>query len=66
VLKKLAAGNNLYRNTGGGFFEDVTKAVGGLSGQWAWGGGFIDFDSDGVEDLYTPNGFISGKSMKDT
>jgi hypothetical protein len=66
TFKKLAAGNNLYRNLGNGFFEDVTKQVGGLSGQWAWGGGFIDVDNDGREDLYTPNGFISGKSMKDT
>src|SRR5438034_600244 len=37
-----------------------------ISAGWAWGGGFIDFDNDGWEDLYTPNGFISGKSMKDT
>jgi hypothetical protein len=66
LLKKLAAGNNLYRNLGNGMFQDVTKDVGGLPGQWAWGGGFIDFDNDGVEDLYSPNGFISGKSMKDT
>ena len=66
VLKKLAAGNSLYKNDGKGFFRDVTADVGGLSGGWAWGGGFIDFDNDGWEDLYTPNGFISGKSMKDT
>jgi hypothetical protein len=66
VLKKLAAGNNLYENQGGGKFRDVTAEVGGFSGGWAWGGGFIDFDNDGWEDIYTPNGFISGKSMKDT
>lgn len=66
VLKKLAAGNNLYENTGGGKYRDVTAEVGGFSGGWAWGGGFIDFDNDGWEDIYTPNGFISGKSMKDT
>jgi hypothetical protein len=66
VLKKLAAGNNLYENTGDGKFKDVTADVGGFSGGWAWGGGFIDFDNDGWEDIYTPNGFISGKSMKDT
>lgn len=66
VLKKLAAGNNLFKNTGDGKFQDVTAAVGGFSGGWAWGGGFIDFDNDGWEDIYTPNGFISGKSMKDT
>jgi hypothetical protein len=66
VLKKLAAGNNLYENVGDGHYRDVTAEVGGFSGGWAWGGGFIDFDNDGWEDIYTPNGFISGKSMKDT
>ncbi len=44
----------------------MTAEVGGFSGGWAWGGGFLDFDNDGREDLFTPNGFISGKSMKDT
>jgi hypothetical protein len=66
VLKKLAAGNNLYQNLGNGVYKDMTADVGGFSGGWAWGGGFIDFDNDGWEDLFTPNGFISGKSMKDT
>lgn len=66
VLKKLAAGNNLFENQGGGKFKDVTAEVGGFGGGWAWGGGFIDFDNDGWEDIFTPNGFISGKSMKDT
>ena len=66
VLKKLAAGNNLYENLGDGKYRDVTAEVGGFGGGWAWGGGFIDFDNDGWEDIYTPNGFISGKSMKDT
>jgi FG-GAP-like repeat/FG-GAP repeat len=66
VLKKLAAGNSLYQNLGNGQYNDVTADVGGLSAGWAWGGGFVDFDNDGWSDLYTPNGFISGKSMKDT
>lgn len=66
VLKKLAAGNDLYENLGDGHYRDVTADVGGLSAGWAWGGGFVDFDNDGWEDVYTPNGFISGKSMKDT
>jgi len=62
VLKKLAAGNNLYESLPDGRFRDVTAEVGGFSGGWAWGGGFLDFDNDGFEDLFTPNGFISGKS----
>jgi hypothetical protein len=66
VLKKLAAGNALYENVGGGRFREVTAEVGPFGGGWAWGGGFIDFDNDGHEDFFTPNGFISGKSMKDT
>ena len=66
VLKKLAAGNSLFENLGDGHYRDVTQEVGGLSGGWAWGGGFIDLDNNGWEDLYTPNGFVSGKSMNDT
>ncbi|MFB3126082.1 MAG: FG-GAP repeat domain-containing protein [Candidatus Acidiferrales bacterium] len=66
VLLKLAAGNSLYQNRGGGFFRDVTAEAGPFSAGWAWGGGFLDLDNDGWEDLFSPNGFISGKSMKDT
>ena len=66
TLSKQAAGNSLYERRDDGTFREVTSEVGGLSGGWAFGGGFIDFDNDGWEDLYTPNGFVSGKSMKDT
>ncbi|ANM31886.1 hypothetical protein ABI59_23460 [Acidobacteria bacterium Mor1] len=66
TLGKQAAGNSLYRNDGDGSFTDVTRDIGGISGGWAFGGGFVDFDNDGWEDLYSPNGFISGKTMKDT
>ena len=66
VLKKLAAGNTLYENQGGGYYRDVTAEAGSFSGGWAWGGGFFDFDGDGWEDVFTPSGFISGTSMKDT
>jgi len=66
VLKKLASGNSLFENLGKGRFRDVTVEAGGLGSGWAWGGGFIDFDNDGWEDIFVPNGFISGRSMKDT
>jgi hypothetical protein len=65
-LKALAAGNSLYRNAGGGLFEDVSAKAGPFGGGWAWGGGFVDLDNDGFEDLYTPNGFISGPRFHDT
>jgi hypothetical protein len=66
ALAKLAVGNSLYENNGDGTFRDVTSAAGGIPAGWAFGGGFVDFDNDGWEDLYSPNGFISGKSMNDT
>jgi hypothetical protein len=66
TLYKQAAGNSLYENTGGARFRSVTEEVGGLAGGWAFGGGFVDFDNDGWQDLYTPNGFVSGKTMDDT
>ncbi len=66
TLGKQAAGNSLYRNDGDGAFREATAEAGGLAGGWAFGGGFIDFDNDGWEDLYTPNGFVSGKTMNDT
>jgi len=66
VLGKLAAGNSLFRNLGDGTYEEVSSEVGPLAAGWAWGGGFIDFDNDGWQDIHLPNGFISGKSLKDT
>ena len=66
VLSKLAAGNTLFENLGGGQFRDVSADVGPFSAGWAFGGGFVDLDNDGWEDLHAPNGFISGKSLKDT
>jgi hypothetical protein len=44
--------NHLYRNIGGGRFEDVTRAAG--VGRSGWGSGVCvgDFDNDGFDDLY--------------
>ena len=66
VLKKLAAGNSIFENLGDGTFRNVAQRAGGLSAGWAFGGGFFDFDNDGWEDEYSVNGFVSGKTMKDT
>jgi len=66
VLVKLASGNSLYENDGKGHFQLVPAKDASFTAGWAWGGGFLDVDNDGWEDIYTPNGFKSGKSMKDT
>jgi len=51
----------LYRNEGNDMLQDVTGPS-GLMGpsQWliTWGGGFCDFDSDGLLDIYTANGHL--------
>ena len=65
-LDKQADGNSLYANRGDGTFHNVSADIGGLGGGWAFGGGFVDIDGDGWEDLHTPNGFVSGETMKDT
>lgn len=65
-LQELAGGNALYQNLGDGVFRDVSGEAGPFSVGWAWGGGFIDINNDGFVDLHTPNGFLSGASMKDT
>lgn len=53
---KHARGNSLLANRGDGSFEDVTEASGTALGRWAWGSKFVDFDGDGWEDLFVPNG----------
>ncbi|RMH03325.1 MAG: CRTAC1 family protein [Planctomycetota bacterium] len=50
---------SLYRNLGGGLFEDrvIAAGVAAASAQRvSWGGGFLDFDLDGDLDLYLANG----------
>jgi enediyne biosynthesis protein E4 len=53
--------NALYRNEGDGNFTDVTNQVG--LGEptipfLGWGTGFLDFDNDGLLDLFVANGHV--------
>ena len=52
--------NMLWRNNGDGSFADVSTALGTCDTRWGWGAKFIDYDSDGYQDIYVQNGFISG------
>jgi len=51
----------LYRNDGDGFFSDVSFKV-GLGNSTIpfldWGTGFLDFDNDGLLDLFIANGHV--------
>ena len=54
---KEPTGNRLYRNVGGGAFEDVSAEAGVREGGWGWGTCFADFDNDGHADLFHTNGW---------
>jgi hypothetical protein len=51
---------SLYRNLGGGTFEDATVAGGlGVNTTYlGWGTGFIDFDLDSWPDIFIVNGHV--------
>ena len=51
-------GNRLYRNRGGGRFEDATHFAGVRAGGWGWGACLADFDNDGHADLFHTNGWF--------
>ncbi len=51
----------LYRNLGHGSFEDVTLRTGAGEGAWqyvTWGTGMVDFDNDGLRDLFIACGHL--------
>lgn len=50
----------LYRNRGGGIFDDVTLDAGlGRNTRYVgWGTGFFDFNNDGWKDLFLVNGHV--------
>jgi hypothetical protein len=60
-----ARGNFMLENTGDGKFKDVTDEAGVSLGRWTWGARFVDFNNDGYDDLYVPNGFITGPDTGD-
>lgn len=51
----------LYKNLGGGMFEDVTLSTGASEGTYphvTWGTGLVDFDNDGDKDIYIACGHV--------
>src|SRR5690348_15798547 len=62
ILKTNFAGDypNVYRNQGGGIFEDaVMKAHLAVNPQYVgWGIGLVDLDNDGLKDVFQVNGHV--------
>jgi len=65
LYRRHARGNSLYRNLGGGKFQNVSEQAGVEMGRWAWCSDSWDFDHDGYPDLYIANGYISGPDAGD-
>jgi hypothetical protein len=57
-------GNILLHREGDGFV-DVSKETGTYYAEWSWGSGFVDFQNDGLPDVFATNGFITGKKADD-
>jgi len=57
----------LYRNLGGGMFEDVTLVTGSGAGTLphvTWGNSFVDFDNDGFRDIFVACGHLQDNVEK--
>src|SRR5438309_835406 len=51
----------LYRNDGGGNFTDISRPAGFADATFpflSWGDAFLDFDNDGLVDLFIANGHV--------
>ncbi|MBL8242126.1 MAG: CRTAC1 family protein [Bryobacterales bacterium] len=62
IVKTNFAGDttSLYRNAGGGFFEDQTfqSGLGRVTRFLGWGAAFLDFDNDSWPDILLCNGHV--------
>lgn len=61
----MVKGNSLLLNDGAGGFEDVSEVAGTNPFGWYWGSAFLDYDNDGLQDVYAANGWISGRTYDD-
>ena len=50
------ARNNLQQNEGNGFFKEIGLYANVYASDWSWAPLWIDFDNDGLKDLFISNG----------
>lgn len=58
-MKDFVSGNELYQNKRNGTFQRIGKRSGINDVGWAYGVGYVDLNSDGLPDIYSPVGFQS-------
>jgi hypothetical protein len=49
--------NALHINNGNNTFSEIANLAGVDASDWSWGPLFCDFDNDGFQDLFIPNGY---------
>ena len=59
IFENLTRGSTLLRNDGDGTFTDVSDAAGVRDAQWGWAAEFLDYDNDGLLDIYAADGFVT-------
>jgi hypothetical protein len=65
ITDEITRGSTLLLNNGDGTFTDASDAAGVRDAQWGWGAELLDYNNDGLLDLYTTNGFVSGPRLDD-
>lgn len=61
----VAAGSRLWLGRDSGGFERVEDSGAFVRGGWSQGGTAIDFNNDGLLDVYLTNGYVSKSTAKD-
>ncbi|HEY1376030.1 MAG TPA: VCBS repeat-containing protein [Gemmataceae bacterium] len=65
IGEKWIRGNSLLLNDGAGHFRDVGEDANANPFGWFWSSAMLDYDNDGLQDLFAVNGWITGKTKDD-
>ena len=65
AYRRHSKGNSLFHNRGDGAFEATEAAEGVEMGRWAWASDGIDFDNDGMPEIYITCGMLTNSSTHD-
>jgi tetratricopeptide (TPR) repeat protein len=65
AYRRHTKGNSLYRNLGGGKFEEAGAREAVEMGRWAWASGGHDFDNDGWPEIFITCGMLANKGPED-